>query len=269
MSIFSPDLSIQITGDSTLSKTYNTKDNPNLTFHSRAGIYNSADNTIKIFTNNVDALTIDANQKVICNGSLITNITWNNIDGKPTNFPTNWDNVSAKPSIFPTNWDNVASKPTNFQADWLTTVTNRPEFAAVATTGNWNDLLFVPDLFDGTWTSLSGKPTNFQADWNTTVLNRPTLFDGTWTSLSGKPTNFQADWLTTVTKQRLWYLCTNTNDFKDTHQTLIRIKCHEFDKYGRILITAFRDNEELSINQQMINEGHGYAYDGGTKNSQF
>ena len=226
MSIFSPDLSIQITGDSTLSKTYNTKDNPNLTFHSRAGIYNSADNTIKIFTNNVDALTIDANQKVICNGSLITNITWNNIDGKPTNFPTNWDNVSAKPSIFPTNWDNVsakpsifptnwdnvsakpsifptnwdnvASKPTNFQADWLTTVTNRPEFAAVATTGNWNDLLFVPDLFDGTWTSLSGKPTNFQADWNTTVLNRPTLFDGTWTSLSGKPTNFQADWNTTV-----------------------------------------------------------------------
>lgn len=70
-------------------------------------------------------------------------------------------------------------------------------------------------------------------------------------------------------KQRLWYLCTNTNDFNDTHQTLIRIKCHEFDKYGRILITAFRDNEELSINQQMINEGHGYAYDGGTKNSQF
>ena len=70
-------------------------------------------------------------------------------------------------------------------------------------------------------------------------------------------------------KQRLWYLCTNTNDFKDTHQTLIKIKCHEFDKYGRILITAFKDNEELSINQQMINEGHGYAYDGGTKNSQF
>ena len=70
-------------------------------------------------------------------------------------------------------------------------------------------------------------------------------------------------------KQRLWYLCTNTNDFNDTHQTLIKIKCHEFDKYGRILITAFRDNEELSINQQMINEGHGYVYNGGTKNSQF
>jgi endonuclease YncB( thermonuclease family) len=70
-------------------------------------------------------------------------------------------------------------------------------------------------------------------------------------------------------KQRLWFLCTNTTDFKSNHKTLIKIKCHEFDKYGRILITAFRENEELSINQQMINEGHGYAYDGGTKNNLF
>ena len=31
--------------------------------------------------NSTDAFTIDANQKVICNGSLITNINYNNIDG--------------------------------------------------------------------------------------------------------------------------------------------------------------------------------------------
>lgn len=72
-------------------------------------------------------------------------------------------------------------------------------------------------------------------------------------------------------KQRLWYLCTNTNDFKENHKTLIKIKCHDFDKYGRLLITAYKFNSsnELSINQQMIDEGHGYVYDGGTKNNQF
>lgn len=59
-------------------------------------------------------------------------------------------------------------------------------------------------------------------------------------------------------KQRLWYLCTNTNDFKDIHQILIKIKCHEIDN-ERFLITAFRDNEDISINQQMINEGYGYV----------
>lgn len=74
-------------------------------------------------------------------------------------------------------------------------------------------------------------------------------------------------------KERLWLLCTNNNS-----QTLIKIKCYEFDKYGRILVIAFNEdcniedikNEdelfELSINKKMIEEGHGYAYYGGTKN---
>jgi len=72
-------------------------------------------------------------------------------------------------------------------------------------------------------------------------------------------------------KQRLWYLCTNTNNFNENHKTLIKIKCHDFDKYGRLLITAYKNDgsNELSINQQMIDEGYGYVYDGGTKNNQF
>jgi hypothetical protein len=83
-SIFTADTSTQLSGGSTNVKTYNTKDNPNMRLFSKSGIYNSADNEIKFFTNNTDALTINSSQKVICDGSMITNLTYNNITGKPT-----------------------------------------------------------------------------------------------------------------------------------------------------------------------------------------
>ena len=78
-----------------------------------------------------------------------------------------------------------------------------------------------------------------------------------------------------LAKKYLWTLCTNETDNK-THKTLIKIKCGNYDKYGRLLITAFKEDIdfdgkddktlfELSINNQMIKEGHGYAYYGGTK----
>jgi hypothetical protein len=71
-----------------------------------------------------------------------------------------------------------------------------------------------------------------------------------------------------LAKERLWELCRGNNN-------LIRIRCEEFDKYGRLLIIAFDENfnGELtfdnSINNKMIEEGHGYSYDGGTKLSDF
>tara|TARA_B100000073_G_C23692809_1_gene557136 strand:+ start:753 stop:1259 length:507 start_codon:yes stop_codon:yes gene_type:complete len=49
---------------------------------------------------------------------------------------------------------------------------------------------------------------------------------------------------------------------------VVKIKCYEFDKYGRVLVDIFKqDNCNKSINQQMIDEGHGYPYDGGKKRS--
>lgn len=52
-----------------------------------------------------------------------------------------------------------------------------------------------------------------------------------------------------------------------------KVQCHEFDKYGRLLVTVMRDDSMLhdfenSVNAQMIKEGHGYAYNGGTKQKQ-
>jgi endonuclease YncB( thermonuclease family) len=48
---------------------------------------------------------------------------------------------------------------------------------------------------------------------------------------------------------------------------LIKIECLKFDKYGRILIKAFNNINEKSINEIMVDEGYGRWYDGGTKNT--
>jgi endonuclease YncB( thermonuclease family) len=52
----------------------------------------------------------------------------------------------------------------------------------------------------------------------------------------------------------------------DTNTKIIKVKCHEFDKYGRLLVTLFDDNKTLiNINQRLIDEKYAKSYDGGTK----
>lgn len=47
---------------------------------------------------------------------------------------------------------------------------------------------------------------------------------------------------------------------------LVYIKCGEFDKYGRLLGEIYiKKDDKKSVNQMMIDQGHGYAYNGGTK----
>jgi len=41
------------------------------------------------------------------------------------------------------------------------------------------------------------------------------------------------------------------------------------EKYGRILGNLYVNNEALSLNKQMIDEGYALAYDGGTKDKNF
>ena len=49
-------------------------------------------------------------------------------------------------------------------------------------------------------------------------------------------------------------------------EQLVYIKCGEFDKYGRLLGEIYiKKDDSKSVNQMMIEQGHGYAYDGGTK----
>jgi len=49
----------------------------------------------------------------------------------------------------------------------------------------------------------------------------------------------------------------------DSNKKLITIKCEEFDKYGRLLGKLY--DGDVCFNELLIQEGHAYAYDGGTK----
>jgi endonuclease YncB( thermonuclease family) len=46
---------------------------------------------------------------------------------------------------------------------------------------------------------------------------------------------------------------------------LVKVECHNFDKYGRILVNVWNMIDEKSINQIMIEEGYGKIYNGSTK----
>lgn len=47
----------------------------------------------------------------------------------------------------------------------------------------------------------------------------------------------------------------------------IQIICKEFDKYGRLLVEVPTDSG--TVNDWMVQQGYGYAYDGGTKDATF
>jgi endonuclease YncB( thermonuclease family) len=51
----------------------------------------------------------------------------------------------------------------------------------------------------------------------------------------------------------------------ETNNKIITIKCFEFDKYGRLLVELYTENNSKSINQILIDEGFAKVYNGGTK----
>lgn len=50
-----------------------------------------------------------------------------------------------------------------------------------------------------------------------------------------------------------------------TKMPYVTIHCGKFDKYGRILANIYNGVDEKSVNDIMVEEGHGYEYFGGTK----
>lgn len=51
-----------------------------------------------------------------------------------------------------------------------------------------------------------------------------------------------------------------------TSNEIVWLKSSGFDKYGRILGTIYQTKEsKISVNQIMIDNNHGYVYNGGTK----
>ncbi|AFY40678.1 nuclease (SNase domain-containing protein) [[Leptolyngbya] sp. PCC 7376] len=51
----------------------------------------------------------------------------------------------------------------------------------------------------------------------------------------------------------------------ETAETIV-VRTEKEDKYGRYLGWLYLDGEETSLNEQMINDGYAWAYDGGRKN---
>jgi endonuclease YncB( thermonuclease family) len=51
-----------------------------------------------------------------------------------------------------------------------------------------------------------------------------------------------------------------------TFEKLVYIKCYKFEKWGRLLIDIYNEDDlSVSINDKLINEGLAYPYFGGTK----
>lgn len=59
-------------------------------------------------------------------GGKASAIDWDNVQNKPSTYPTTWEKVDGKPNVFPTNWENVSGKPTSFPATWGS-VEGRPQ----------------------------------------------------------------------------------------------------------------------------------------------
>ena len=46
---------------------------------------------------------------------------------------------------------------------------------------------------------------------------------------------------------------------------VVTVKCGDFDKYGRLLIDIYCDNETRSVSNWLIENKYAFAYNGGTK----
>ena len=79
MSDPSSDTSTQLNNDLYADDNYSSTIN----FNATSGISNPSANVIKIFTNNIDALTIDENQFLTGNATGLTNLNYNAITNKP------------------------------------------------------------------------------------------------------------------------------------------------------------------------------------------
>ena len=56
---------------------------------------------------------------------------------------------------------------------------------------------------------------------------------------------------------------------KDQLTGKITIKTEKDGKYGRMLGWLYKEGQDISIQEDMINRGYGWAYDGGTKEKSF
>ena len=106
MTVFIQDTSTQTTSGISSNQNYSTQTIPKINFNGTGGIYNPSIDNIRIFTNNTDALIIDNNQCLYGNGTGLTHLQYNNIDNKPSYFPSDYNSTiinTPNLSVYATN----------------------------------------------------------------------------------------------------------------------------------------------------------------------
>jgi len=107
-------------------------------------------------------------------------------------------------------------------------LTDKPNFATVATSGSYTDLINKPSLFSGSYTDLTNKPTipsvpttvssfTNDAGYLTSVgainysdlTNKPSLFSGSYTDLTNKPSLFSGAYTDLTDKPTLSTVATS------------------------------------------------------------
>lgn len=227
MSIFIADTSTQGTGGLTSATfTYPTKTYPNLKMNTNCGIYNSGDNTIKIFTNGIDALTIDASQKVSCDGSLITNVNYNNLTNKPdfsiyltsANASSTYATISSLSSYLTTANASTTYATITSLSSYLTTANASSTYLTIAnasstylTSANAGTTYATSANLTTTSNNLYTSSSNYTyttsnicIDYNNHI-NRPNL------SLYLTTANASSTYLTTATASSTYATITNLN----------------------------------------------------------
>ena len=79
MADFINDDSTQTTSVFSQGNAFTSKTNPNVRLSYTAGIYYPSTDNFRIYTNSIDALTIDSNQIIYGNGAGLTNFTTSQI----------------------------------------------------------------------------------------------------------------------------------------------------------------------------------------------
>ena len=97
-------------------------------------------------------------------------VTWDDILGKPTYYPTSWEQISNIPTEFSTTWDKVSGKPSTYPAAW-------------------GEIQDKPESFPTSWNSVSGKPETFPTSWDK-IQGKPENFPVSWESVTGKPETY-------------------------------------------------------------------------------
>ena len=113
-------------------------------------------------------------------------VTWDNITGKPLNYPTTWGLVEGKPSTFPSTWDTVSDKPAQ-ATRWPTwgEVTGKPStFTPSSHTHTIANVTGLQTELDAKFDSPSGTTSQYIRG-NGSLATFPNIPAGTVTSVTG------------------------------------------------------------------------------------